>query len=196
MKITAIKAQVKSPNRYSIFVDGAYICSLSAEGLLDERLVQGQELDEAGVARLRQRSVEDKAYTLALSYIMRRMRSRGELLDYFRRKNYPADLSNAILEKLERLGLLDDAEFARRWVDNRRRLRSTSTKRLHTELKQKKISEETIRTVLAGDPHDEKQMLHELIAKKRRIARYRDDQKLIMYLMRQGFGYHDIKDAL
>lgn len=198
MNITAIKAQVRVPGRYSVFVDGAYVCSLGAEALLDEKLVQGQELHEADIQRLRQRSAEDKAYALTLAYVTRRMRSRGELLDYSRRKNYPDDLSKAILAKLERLGLLDDTEFARRWVDNRRRLKSTSTKKLRLELRQKSIAAEVIDKVLGEDAAEtaDAQALRELIAKKRRQSRYQDDQKLIAYLARQGFRYDAIKSAL
>lgn len=196
MTITAIKAQARVAGRYSVFVDGVYTLSLNAETVLEERLVNGQTLVAADIARLRQRSAADKAYMLTVAYVMRRLRSRGELLDYFRRKGYTDDLATAVLTKLERLGLVDDVEFARRWVDNRRRLKPSSTKKLRVELRQKHIADDIIGEVLADSHTDELQVLREIIAKKRTQTRYQDDQKLLAYLARQGFGYMDIKAAL
>ena len=196
MKITAIKAQVKREGRYSIFVDDKYAFSLSAEGLLDAHLVTGQELSQVDVTDYKRLSQEDKAYNLALAYVARRMRSEGELHDYFRRKQYAPELAEQLLAKLRRLRFVDDAEFARRWVENRRRLKATSTKKLRLELREKKVNSEVIQTVLAEDETDEHQLLRDLVEKKRRISRYQDDQKLMMYLARQGFTYDDIKAAL
>ena len=196
MKITAIKAQVKREGRYSIFVDDKYAFSLSAEGLLDAHLVTGQELSQVDVTDYKRLSQEDKAYNLALAYVARRMRIEGELHDYFRRKQYAPELAEQLLAKLRRLRFVDDAEFARRWVENRRRLKATSTKKLRLELRQKRVNSDVIQAVLAEDETDENQLLRDLVEKKRRISRYQDDQKLMMYLARQGFTYDDIKAAL
>jgi SOS response regulatory protein OraA/RecX len=64
------------------------------------------------------------------------------------------------------------------------------------ELRQKRIDDETIQKVLDDDQADEQEILKELINRKRRQTRYRDDQKLIAYLARQGFNYSDIKDVM
>ena len=196
MRVTAIKAQVKREGRYSIFVDGKYSFSLSADALLDAHLINGQELNEADVQTYKKLSSDDKAYGLALEYVARRMRSEGELRDYFRRKKYEPELADQILAKLARGGYVDDAEFARRWVENRRLLKATSARRLQLELQQKKVSSDIIQATLAEDETDERQVLRELVFKKRKQSRYQDDQKLIAYLARQGFSYDDIKTAL
>ena len=196
MKITAIKAQAKREGRYSIFVDDKYAFSLSAEGLLDAHLVTGQELSQVDVTDYKRLSQEDKAYNLALAYVARRMRSEGELHDYFRRKQYAPELAEQLLAKLRRLHFVDDVEFAKRWVENRRRLKATSTKKLRLELRQKRVNSDVIQAVLTEDETDEHQLLRDLVEKKRRISRYQDDQKLMMYLARQGFTYDDIKAAL
>ena len=64
------------------------------------------------------------------------------------------------------------------------------------ELQQKRISSDTISKVLAEDETDERQVVRDVIAKKRTQTRYQDDQKLIAYLLRQGFSYDDIRSAL
>ncbi|MCA9327010.1 RecX family transcriptional regulator [Candidatus Saccharibacteria bacterium] len=196
MKITAIKPQVKREGRYSIFVDDAYSFSLSADALLGAKLTVGIELEEAEVRRYKKLSADDKAYNLALAYVARRMRSEGELRDYFKRKKYDPELAEQLLAKLRSVGFVDDYEFATRWVQNRRQLKATSTRRLALELRQKHIGDDIIQRVLDEDETDEHVLLKELIAKKRSQTRYQDDQKLIAYLARQGFSYGDIKSAL
>lgn len=196
MKITAIKQQAKNTSRYSVFIDGEYGFSLSADGLLSGGFVVGQELSQVELTEAKKQSQEDKAYNLTLAYVARRMRSEGELHDYFRRKQYAPELADSILVRLRSLKFVDDEEFAERWVENRRLLKCASTKKLRLELHQKKIAENTIQRVLANDETDEIQLLRDLIAKKRRQTRYQDDQKLIRYLAGQGFGYDDIKSAL
>lgn len=196
MKITSIQTQVKQTGRYSVFVEGNYAFSLSADALLEARLTQGQDVTEADIERYKRLSSEDKAYNLTLAYVARRMRSEGELADYFRRKQYAPELSAEIMERLRRIGFVDDAVFARRWVESRRNLHASSAKKLRLELRQKKVPDSIIQTVLAEDETDERQLLRELVDKKRKQSRYQDDQKLMAYLARQGFNYDDIKSAL
>lgn len=196
MKITSIQTQVKQAGRYSVFVEGNYAFSLSADALLEARLTQGQDVTEADIERYKRLSSEDKAYNLTLAYVARRMRSEGELADYFRRKQYAPELSAEIMERLRRIGFVDDAAFARRWVESRRNLHASSAKKLRLELRQKKVPDSIIQTVLAEDETDERQLLRELVDKKRKQSRYQDDQKLMAYLARQGFNYDDIRQVI
>lgn len=196
MQITAIKQQERLKGRYSIYVDDKYAFSLSADALLDERLHQGQELDEQQLKAYKKLSADDKAYGLALAYVARRLRSQWELRDYFRRKGYDEALSEQILQRLEKLGLVDDEKFARAWVNDRRLFKSTSKRRLTQELRAKRISDDIIDEVLAEDETDERQVLRELVERKRKQSRYQDDLKLMQYLARQGFSYDDIKQVL
>jgi regulatory protein len=196
MKITAIRQQERLKGRYSLYVDENYAFSLSADALLDSHLVIGQELDEAQLKEYKRLSEDDKAYGLTLAYVVRRIRSRSELRDYFRRKEYGEALAQQILERLERQGFVDDEIFAEAWVRNRRMLKPVSIRRLQAELRQKGVSEEIIEKTLAEDETSEEDVLRELIARRRNQTKYQDDQKLIQYLARQGFGYDAIKAVL
>ena len=197
MKITSIRTQVKNTNRYSVFVDGKYSFSLGADALLQSHLVTGDELTEADIRTYKKLSAEDKAFSLSLAFVVRRMRSEGELQDYFNRKEYAPELAEQITGRLKKLNFVDDEEFARRWVENRRLLKATSTKKLRLELRQKKVSNDIIQKVLGEDQTDERSVLRGLVEKKRKLTKYRDDpQKLMRYLASQGFGYDDIKSVL
>ena len=197
MKITSIQTQVKNTNRYSVFVDGKYSFSLGADALLQSHLVTGDELTEADIRTYKKLSAEDKAFSLSLAFVVRRMRSEGELQDYFKRKEYAPELAEQITGRLKKLNFVDDEEFARRWVENRRLLKATSTKKLRLELRQKKVSNDIIQKVLEEDETDERSVLRGLVEKKRKLSKYRDDsQKLMRYLASQGFSYDDIKHAM
>ena len=196
MKITDIRQQVKRKDRYSIFIDGKYSFALSESGLLNSGLKSGQDLSENELDELKQVSTEDKAVYRVLDLIARRPRSEGEIRDYLRRKQYSQEDIDTVLNTLSTKGYIDDEAFARSWVGNRRLLKPTSRRKLILELRQKKINDEIISRVIEEDTSDEQETIKELIAKKSQQSRYKDEQKLMQYLARQGFNYSDIKSAL
>ncbi len=196
MKISAIKQQVKRSDRYSIFIDDKYICSFSESTLLKLELRVHQEITPEEVAKLKNDAVVDKARAKAFDQIARRPRSRWELEDYLRRKEFEPEIIEQTLNALSKLGYVDDLDFAQRWVNNRRLLKPTSKRRLTQELRQKRVSDEIINQALSADDTDEREVLVELIERKRKQAKYQDNLKLMQYLARQGFNYDDIKTVL
>jgi len=79
MKITDIKQQVKRADRYSIYIDGKYSFSLSANELLNQHLKIGQELNRSQYNEMQQKALEDKAYMRSLDLLARRSRSEWEM---------------------------------------------------------------------------------------------------------------------
>lgn len=196
MKITSIKQQAKLRDRYSVFVDEKYAFSLSEGALLDSQLASGQELTKEQVAEFKQLSADDKIYNRTLRYIAMRPRSEWEVRFYLERKKASPPLVDQILNKLSKLGLIDDRKFAEAFVKDRQLLRPTSRRKMTLELKKKRIPEEIIREAVALDNLTEIAALQEVVAKKRRQTKYQDDLKLMQYLDRQGFSYNDIKSVL
>ncbi len=196
MKITDIKQQVKRQGRYSIFIDGKYLFSLSESELMSSGIRIGKEYSQAELEQLQQTAVLDKAYMRSLDYLARRPRSEWEIRDYLKRKEYDSPTIDTILNKLSIKGYIDDTKFAQSWVASRRALKPTSLRRLQMELRQKYVAPEVIERVLAEDGTEELAVLKEMIQKKRTQSRYQDKDKLMQYLARQGFRYDDIKQAL
>lgn len=196
MKITAIKQQVKRADRYSIYGDEKYLFSFSESELLSSGIRIGQELDEDRLSELKDKAVIDKAYDRAINLVSRRPRSEWELRDYLKRKEYEPQVSGVVIEKLRERGYANDEDFAKRWVDSRRLLKSISKRRLSQELRQKRISDDIIQQTLEADQTDELEILKQLVEKKRSQTKYKDDLKLMQYLARQGFSYDSIKQAM
>jgi regulatory protein len=196
MRITSIKQQTKRTGRYSIFVDGAYGFSLSEAALLERKLAAGQALTPEQMRELKRLSAEDKLYNQTLRYVALRLRSRWEIASYLERKGASPTLAETIVNKLSNIGLVDDEKLARAFVNDRRQFRPASRRRIIAELRKKRIAAETIEAAMGNEPADEQSALQAVIATKRRQPKYRDDQKLMQYLARQGFNYGDIKEAL
>src|SRR5438105_43036 len=108
MKITAIKQQEKQKDRYSIFIDEKFAFGLSELGLINSGLRVNQELSREEVGKLKEEAAIDKAYNRALGLLARRPRSEWELRDYLKRKKYDSPTADGILNKLTKLGYVDD----------------------------------------------------------------------------------------
>lgn len=196
MKITRIDAQVKNKGRYSVFVDDKFAFGLSELSLLNSGLRIGQELNLEELDALKAGSDFDKLYDRTLDLIMRRPRSEWEISDYLKRKKVENETAAEIMSKLRDKGFINDLDFATRWVGNRRLLKSISRRKLELELRQKRVADSIVRQVLENDETDEYEVLLAEVTKKRRQSKYQDNDKLMQYLARQGYGYNDIKRAL
>lgn len=196
MKITNIKNQVKRVDRYSIYIDGKYTFSLSELELLNLGLRINQEISQKELEGLQDAARLDKGYDRALNYISIRRRSKWEIEQYLKRKDYEPEIIEKIIDRLTTRNYVDDEAFAKAWVENRRLLKSTSKRRLQQELRQKRISDNIIHQALSEDETDERQVLRGLIERKQKQTKYQDRLKLMQYLSRQGYNYEDIKSVL
>jgi regulatory protein len=197
VKVTAITQQVKNKSRYSVFLDKSYSFSLNQDGILAAGLRVGDELSETQVRQLKKQSEDGKLYDRLLGLLARRPRSSWELSSYLSRNKVDDETTKQLLTKLEARGLINDEDFAVRWVENRRLLKPISKRKLRQELMQKRISGDIIDSVLVNEEADELTALKELVEKKRHHTKYKEDkQKFMQFLARQGFNYGDIKEVL
>ncbi|MGI9027747.1 MAG: RecX family transcriptional regulator [Candidatus Saccharimonadales bacterium] len=196
MTITKIEAQIKQKGRYSIFIDDAFAFGLSELGLINSGLRLNQELSSRELATFKEEAKTDKIYNQTLGLIARRPRSEWEVRDYLKRKATDPEAADAIINRLNGRGYIDDQDFAQRWVESRRLRGPISKRKLEIELRTKRIHDSVIKAVLNHDESDEYDVLLLEIKKKRRQPRYQDDKRLMQYLARQGYSYDDIKRGL
>lgn len=212
MKITGITAQQKDPNRVNIMIDGKYRFSLDISQVINLGVKIGREYSESELAEVEGESQFGKLYGRALEYCLMRPHSAREVRDYLWRKTrttkyktrttgeikeregVATELTERVYEKLVEKSYIDDDSFARFWIENRNLTKGTSRRKLEAELRAKGVSQEIVARHLEETGRTDDDELRKVIAKKR--SRYTDDQKLMRYLARQGFGYEDIKRAL
>lgn len=196
MKITAIEKQQKRKDRYSIFVDEKYEFSLSQIQVIDFGLKIGKEITTIELERFKKASSIGKYYDRILRYLSLRLRSKKEILDYLDRIGADQDQTEEIIKKLTKQNYLNDLEFAKMWVKNRRELKNASQRQIEFELKSKGIKNEIIIEAINDCSQTDLGAIRELIIKKRKTARYQDELKLKQYLARKGFNYETILKAL
>jgi regulatory protein len=196
-RITDIKQQKRSSGRFSLYIDGHYSFSLGDLALSNAGLHVGQELTGAEVERWQSQALEAKAYNAAIGQLSYRRRSRREITDYLKRKEYDEDIAASVIQRLEDLKFIDDAAFASAWIADRQLLRPRSRRTLQSELILKGIDRDTLGEALSKVSEDSQlDALTAIIERKRRQSSYADPHKLMAYLARQGYGYDQIKKAL
>jgi regulatory protein len=196
MKVTDIKQQVKRADRYSVFIDGKYRFSLSVAELSDLGIRKDLEISEPELSKLLGEAQTSLAKNNSLRFLSYRPRSLWEIETYLKRKKYAPEVIVSTISFLSEKNFIGDKQFAKQWVENRLLLKHVSVRQLKQELRQKKVSDETISEVLEEQQIDEIPIIKELIAKKRQQPKYRDDLKLMQFLARRGYSYDKIQIAL
>ncbi|WP_307828031.1 regulatory protein RecX [Nocardioides sp. SYSU D00038] len=149
-----------------------------------DTVAAGPEADPESVAR-----------TILLDQLAGRARSRRELADKLASRNVPADVATRLLDRFEEVGLVDDAQFARSWVDQRgaTAARGLASRALAQELRRKGVADEVTREVLDEvDPAAEETAARALVRKKLRGLAGVDDvaatRRLVGMLARKGYS--------
>jgi len=140
----------------------------------------------------RSRQVSAKDYALRLLSI--RPRSVREIIDRLARKGYDLQAVDSVVADLAELGLLDDAKFAKLWIESRTALRPMGASRLRAELARKGVARGLIDQALADSSkdRDEEVAAMELASRKLRSLRSLDPavarRRLAGFLSRRGFS--------
>jgi regulatory protein len=75
-------------------------------------------------------------------------RTRAQLADALRKRGIPDEAADEVLSRFEDVGLIDDAAFARSWVESRHYSRGLAGRALSAELKQRGVAADEIRAAI------------------------------------------------
>jgi regulatory protein len=167
----------------------------------------GRRQRETYAERLARRAAVDDP-EIVLNVAARFLEARSRSVDEVRRqlRGYPPALVEAAIERLEPLGMLDDAAFARAWVESRDRARPRGEQALRRELADKGVDRGIVDEVLgerAGDGHSAADLdaATRLLARRgAALARLADPrrrrQRAYALLARNGFDPDVCRDAI
>jgi regulatory protein len=187
--ITAIEPQRRG-SRFNVFLDGRFALSLDASLVAALRLEQ--EVDATALARLAAADEQRRALDAAFRLLAVRPRSAWELESRLRQKGYSSAAIAAARAHLDRFGLVDDAAFARYWVEQRQNFRPRGRAALRAELRAKRVPSDEIDAAVPA-PEAEAEAAYR--AGRARLARLTGldratfRQRLGGYLQRRGFGF-------
>jgi regulatory protein len=99
-------------------------------------------------------------------------RSRQELADKLAKRDVPDDLAKDLLDRFAEVGLIDDAAFARQWVESRHRSRGLAPRALAQELRRKGVADDDTSAALEQiGEDDQRAAARALVEKKLRSMR-------------------------
>jgi regulatory protein len=201
-KITDIQVQKKRRDRVAVFLDGEFAFGLHQDVLLAAGIATGDELTPERIEAIQRlesrRSGRDKAIRL----LAHRARSRKEIVDRLKQAGYEPQDIDWVIEELQRLRLLDDAEFARLFARTRMITKPVGAFLLRQELKQRGVAEKEIEAaVVAGyEEQSERQVARELAIKnKKKQVKLDEDkakQRVSDFLLRRGFHWDIVNEII
>jgi regulatory protein len=110
----------------------------------DSRARDASESHESQEQEPERRDPEALGRQICLRLLTVAPRTRTQLADAMRRRGVPDEAAESVLGKFTDAGLIDDAAFARAWVESRHHARGLSRRSLSAELRQRGVDADDI----------------------------------------------------
>lgn len=209
--ITDLQPQKKDPKRVNVYLDGKFAFGISLESKIINRLKVNEQISEKQIDLLILQDQIERLYDKAIKFLSFRPRSereiRANLLQKLRltdkgeaeKKNFEKSI-DSVITKLQKIGQVDDSEFARWWIEQRTRFKKTSPRIIKAELFKKGINKEIIAELFSEISLDPLELALELSRKKaRNYQKFEKNifrEKMSRYLASKGFDWEVIKKAV
>ena len=110
---------------------------------------------------------EAVARQICLKMLTAAPRTQAQLAAALRRRGVPEEAATAVLARFAEVKLIDDAMFARAWVESRHHGRGLAGRALGAELRHRGVAQEDIQTALSElGPEQELATARELVARR------------------------------
>lgn len=201
--ISELRFQQRNSERVNVYLDGRFAFALP--DVEAARLRVGQHLSDADIEHLKDVDAEQKAYERAIRFLSYRPRSEAEVRTNLLHSDVDPELVERVIERLQAHGYVDDAEFARFWIENRERFRPRGARALRQELRSKGVADTASADLLAGVDLVESAYravqpravrLAGLLAPPPAGDRQAFRRKVGDFLMRRGFDYDIVREVV
>ena len=200
MKIVSITESGKRKKTVTLLTDADEEIAVDGAFVSDHPLREGMEVEDglwdSWLGEWRRR----RAMDAALRYLSYRSRTRVQMQEYLRGKDFPDDTIQDVMETLTGYGYLDDGRYAREYMESRLRDRPMGRMRIKMALRERGIGDDVIEAALSG--YDEEDELAQAIACLRKQVSLRkgktpEIRKKQCYaaLARRGFNWETIQRA-
>ena len=190
LKVTKIEVQKKNKNKVNIYCDEEYLFSLHTETLLKNHISVGSILRDEMVENLVKLDNRVKALEYATKYVEKGLKSRKQVRDYLKKKDYEVDIIHDVIEKLETYSLIDDETYIKAFIHDHNQYGQLKLKQ---QLMEKGISKNKLDEYFL-DYEQDLEVLQNIANKylKGKEKTYENIIKCKKYLLSHGFGYEDI----
>ncbi len=216
MKVTSVEPQKKNPKRFNVYLDGVFGFGADEDLIVSFRLLKGKELSPIDLEKILFEAEVGKLMERMYGLLGRRMRSEKEIRDYLKNLSFTRKVKgkeeisevtiNSLVDKLKQKGLVNDVQFAKAWVESRRKNKNKGKIALKQELYQKGIDREIIDEVMSDEVRgqsselSEEQLAQQALEKKlkswKNLPPLEFKKKAYEFLMRKGFEYSVVKEVV
>lgn len=195
MILSAAEARGKSLT--ALFVDGEFAFDTDTQAYLDSGLRPGDAVTEEALRTLREEGDARRAERKAMRLLALRAHSRGELERKLAR-SFPREAAARAARRMEELGLVDDAEYARALARELYARKGFAEERVRLELLRRGIGREAAARAAAEARPDPAGGARRVL--ERKYARALGDEKgrrrAAAALRRLGYRWEEIRGAL
>lgn len=194
MELTAIE-----PRRHrlvQLYLDGEAAVKLDAATAQEARLRVGMELDDEELHELLQKSDAARAKEKALYLLEHRPHAKRELERKLSR-TVGEEAAQAAADRMEELGLVDDADYAARLAQELAR-KGYAFSRTVQELVRRGVDRELAQEAARESSPDPEEAIRRLIQRKyeRRLGDEKGRRQTAAALQRLGYRWEEIRSAL
>ncbi|MCB2155496.1 regulatory protein RecX [bacterium] len=192
--IVSVKVKSKRTSRLLLsFDDEREPLEVAGEVFALSRMAKGDGVNEEQLAKLLRDDLRFRCKQKAWGLLDRRMRSRKEMRTALFQRKFPADIVNEVIADLAEKGFLDDAAFARVFVEQRDARGQSGPRLVRQELAARGVAPEIAEKgiVNLGQSETQEAKARALLLKWNRRSKPEDPRKrrqaAAAYLMRRGF---------
>ncbi|TCS92590.1 regulatory protein [Hazenella coriacea] len=191
--ITRIEKKSTYSRRYQIYVNDELQFSVHEDVLVKHRLYKGMPIDPQQIQEILSSEEYGKVRQATLRYLSYKPRTIWEVKQYLAGKDFATEYTEQVIQDFQDQGYLDDRQYARSWVEERRAHKGHGQIRLRQEMLKKGIAEKWIDEALSYTDNDEERQQAMKIAERRYLRIYQDswpkvERRLGQYLLRQGYS--------
>ena len=148
---------------------------------------------------------ETRARQICLRLLTLAPRTRAQLATALRDRGVPDDAARAVLDRFADVGLIDDAAFARAWVESRHYSRGLAGRALRAELRQRGVDDDQIKDAIEdlgpdAEAATARRLVERKLASTRGLPSDARIRRLAGTLARKGYpaslAFRVVKEAL
>ncbi len=202
LRITDVQIQRNDPGRRSIFINGEFAFGISDVGYQKFALFKGRELSAEELEETRTWEEVDKGKRVSMMLLGRRKRCEKELRDALLEKEISPEAIDKVFSFLKEYSMLDDADFARSFINDQLLRRPLGKNKLRMKLREKGVDDPTAEGALAEliDEGTELEQARKAAEKKMGTIRQKDPLKrkrsLHNFLAYRGFRHTTIRTVI
>lgn len=192
--ISSITPQKNNKNRYSIFVDNAFLMGIADTTLLKHGLKKGIEVTPSLFKKLQRDEGYNKVKNYMLRLLGRREHARQELSQKAERKEFSPEMIDLVLGELAEKDFINDTRFAQKYANDKNHLNKWGPNKVSAHLLKKGVAKSITESAISATfkSTDMEERLRKLVLKRkkhflREVNELKRKQKIVNYLLQKGY---------